>query len=422
MRRYTMGLPDVKAPKDIKGSVNENYVDPGKLKVTLRMNDGSDESWHMCVKLTIPKKWKPGPVSKLLHFAVDTWNAKHAQLPPLTSESWHLQVNNQPLGTDDIIRDVLRPSDVVLLKPGKAPSHGKVAKRSYANVQQMEEALKHTPSARHNAHQKECYDAASTLYSRPQCELRPDVAETLDRLAERIVERAAQNRAEDGFALRIFDAGCGAGHLTKKIAALSTEKRKVEVIAVDLSPRTIEYCNQNKPANVKYECGDVGDYPHPSRIGEGVTFDVVVFHACLQHVFSPLKALQAASRLLRGGGAVIIAQAQGRNHADELRVKDPVLQPRGLPASPEDVEELIPEQCPLELASFKDEVPYVVELKCTKKFEEAIGFKDMMADEDPLGSFLRKKTGKEPSGPEKLRDNAEGVVFGPARPPKPPAE
>ena len=208
---------------------------------------------------------------------------------------------------------------------------------------------------------------ASTLYSRPQCELRPDVAETLDRLAERIVERAAQNRADDGFALRVFDAGCGAGHLTKKIAALSTEKRKVEVIAVDISPRTIEYCNQNKPANVKYECGDVGDYPHPSRIGEGVTFDVVVFHACLQHVFSPLKVLQAASRLLRGGGAVIVAQAQGRNHADELRVKDPVLQPRGLPASPEDVEELIPEQCPLELASFKDEVPYVVELKVHEK-------------------------------------------------------
>ena len=49
-------------------------------------------------------------------------------------------MNNSELGTDDIIRDVLRPSDVVLLKPGKAPSHGKVAKRSYANVQQMEEA------------------------------------------------------------------------------------------------------------------------------------------------------------------------------------------------------------------------------------------------------------------------------------------
>ena len=119
---------------------------------------------------------------------------------------------------------------------------------------------------------------------------------------------------------------------------------------------------------------------------------------------------------------MFVAQAQGRKHADELRVKDPVLQPRGLPSSPEDVEELIPEGCPLELASFKDEIPYVVELKCTKKFEEAIGFKDMMADEDPLGSFLRKKTGKEPSGPEKLKDNAEGVVFGPARPPKPPAE
>ena len=116
-----MGLPDVKAPKDIKGSVSEAYADTGKLKVTLRMNDGSDESWHMCVKLTIPKKWKPGPVSKLLHFAVDTWNAKHSQLPALSAESWHLQVNGQSLGTDDVIRDVLRPSDVILLKPGKAP-------------------------------------------------------------------------------------------------------------------------------------------------------------------------------------------------------------------------------------------------------------------------------------------------------------
>ena len=135
-------------PKDIKGSVTENYVDPGKLKVTLRMNDVLMNLAHVR-QLTIPK-WKPGPVSKLLHFAVDTWNSKHSQLPSLSSESWHLQVNGQPLGTDDVIRDVLRPSDVVLLKPGKAPSHGKVAKRSYANVQQMEEALKHTPSARHN--------------------------------------------------------------------------------------------------------------------------------------------------------------------------------------------------------------------------------------------------------------------------------
>ena len=47
---------------------------------------------------------------------------------------------------------------------------------------------------------------------------------------------------------------------------------------------------------------------------------------------------------------------------------------------------------------------------------------DHSDDEDPLGSFLRKKTGKEPSGPEKLEDTAEGVVFGPARPPKPPSK
>ena len=210
----------------------------------------------------------------------------------------------------------------------------------------------------------------------------------------------------------------GAGHLTKKIAALSTEKGRWRS-----SPSTSRRGPSNTATrinlrNVKYEVGDVGDYPHPSRMGEGVTFDVVVLHACLQHVFSPSRVLQAASKLVRGGGAVIVAQAQGRKHADELSVKDPVLQPRGLPSSPEDVEELIPEQCPLELASFKDEVPYVVELKCTKKFEEAIGFKDMMADEDPRGSFLRKKTGKEPTDwREKLKDNAGGVVLNDGAPP-----
>ena len=62
-----MGLPDVKAPTDIKGSVSEAYADPGKLKVTLRMNDGSDESWHMCVKLTIPKNGNPDLLVSFCH-------------------------------------------------------------------------------------------------------------------------------------------------------------------------------------------------------------------------------------------------------------------------------------------------------------------------------------------------------------------
>jgi SAM-dependent methyltransferase len=417
-RRDAQRGADVGLPDDVRNTLNAAYVD-GKLKVTLRAEDAINENRHMKVKLTVPKKWKAGPVAKLLIFSVDTWNAKHADLAPLAVDDFHLSVNDQPLGLEDIIQDVLRPSDEVFIKEGKAPFHGKVAKRSYANVQQLEEALKHTPQAKHNAHQKECYDAASTFYARSP--LRPDVAETLDRLAERIVERAGRNRGDE-YALRIFDAGCGAGHLTRKLAALTSEKRSVQVVAVDLSPKTIEHCLKNKPANVRFECGDVSDYPGRFlAIGEGVTFDVVVFHATLQHVFDPKKAFAAASNLLRGGGAVFVAQAQGRAHSDSLGDKDAKLQPRGLPKTAEDFEELLPEKSMLELVSFEDKVPYVVELTSTKTYEEAVAFKDQMDSEDPLGNYLRKRGTTPGDWREKMKDTAPGVVFGPARPPPAPA-
>ena len=42
-----------------------------KLIVYVKHEEG-DESRHLNTKFTVPKSWRPGPVEKLLAFAVDT--------------------------------------------------------------------------------------------------------------------------------------------------------------------------------------------------------------------------------------------------------------------------------------------------------------------------------------------------------------
>ena len=45
------------------------------MKVFLHYEDNEDKSFHKSLKITLPKKWKSGPINKLLEFGVESYNA-----------------------------------------------------------------------------------------------------------------------------------------------------------------------------------------------------------------------------------------------------------------------------------------------------------------------------------------------------------
>jgi len=100
------------------------------LKVFLVYEEGDDTTKHMEVAVTVPKKWRPGPTSKLRDFAVETYDAKHADNAIGAPEAWHIEVSSaaeggdptpQPLGDADVIEQVIERKDRVLLKVSDPP-------------------------------------------------------------------------------------------------------------------------------------------------------------------------------------------------------------------------------------------------------------------------------------------------------------
>lgn len=87
------------------------------MKLFVKYEEGDDEGAHMNTKFTVPKSWRPGPVSKLLGFAVDTYNGKHADAT-LDLANVHFEFDGDALGLEDIVEAVLKTKDEVLIKPG----------------------------------------------------------------------------------------------------------------------------------------------------------------------------------------------------------------------------------------------------------------------------------------------------------------
>ena len=69
------------------------------MKLFVRYDEGDDAAAHMNTKFTVPKSWRPGPVSKLLAFAVDTYNSKHPDAK-LDSAAVHFELDGVRLGLE----------------------------------------------------------------------------------------------------------------------------------------------------------------------------------------------------------------------------------------------------------------------------------------------------------------------------------
>lgn len=134
-------------------------------------------------------------------------------------------------------------------------------------------------------------------------------SEYFNRLAGRFGRTYVPGRSWQGLAhallrllppMVIADLGAGEGTLTQLLARTAKQ-----VIAVDLSEKMVEFgaalAREHGFKNIDYRLGDIEDPP----IGEA-SVDLALFSQALHHASSPQKALNAAHRILRDGGRVVI--------------------------------------------------------------------------------------------------------------------
>ncbi len=98
----------------------------------------------------------------------------------------------------------------------------------------------------------------------------------------------------------VADLGAGEGTLAQLLA-----QRAEKVIAVDLSPKMVEFGQslavQNGLANLEYRLGDIEEPPIADK-----SLDLAILSQALHHAEHPQRAIDAAFRILKPGGRLIV--------------------------------------------------------------------------------------------------------------------
>ncbi len=99
---------------------------------------------------------------------------------------------------------------------------------------------------------------------------------------------------------RVADLGAGEGTLSQLLA-----QRAEKVIAIDLSPKMVEYAQnlaiQNGLLNLEFRIGDIEEPPIEEN-----SIDLAILSQALHHAEHPQKAIASAYRILAPGGRLII--------------------------------------------------------------------------------------------------------------------
>lgn len=110
----------------------------------------------------------------------------------------------------------------------------------------------------------------------------------------------------------VADLGAGEGTLAQLLA-----QRAEKVIAVDLSPKMVEYGQalaiQNGLHNLEYRLGDIENPPIEEK-----SLDLAILSQALHHAEHPQRAIDAALRILKPGGRLIVLDLV-QHHFEEAR-------------------------------------------------------------------------------------------------------
>ncbi|QTN31709.1 metalloregulator ArsR/SmtB family transcription factor [Akkermansiaceae bacterium] len=99
---------------------------------------------------------------------------------------------------------------------------------------------------------------------------------------------------------RVADLGAGEGTLSQLLA-----QRAEKVIAIDLSPKMVDYAQKlavaNGLTNLEFRIGDIEEPPIDAE-----SIDLAILSQALHHAENPQRAIDSAFRILRPGGRLII--------------------------------------------------------------------------------------------------------------------
>lgn len=101
----------------------------------------------------------------------------------------------------------------------------------------------------------------------------------------------------------VLDAGCGFGYGTYMLS-----KFAAQTIGVDISPETIEIARQRYP-EAKYISGDIETF----NFNHLHLFDIITGFEIIEHLRSPILALQNFRKLIKNEGRIFISSPNKRN-------------------------------------------------------------------------------------------------------------
>jgi 2-polyprenyl-3-methyl-5-hydroxy-6-metoxy-1,4-benzoquinol methylase len=119
------------------------------------------------------------------------------------------------------------------------------------------------------------------------------IREGRDRYRTELTDDALVEAVGECAGLRVLDAGCGEGYLTRRLAALGAH-----VAGMDICRGLVEAAAGLGGA---YACASVDALP----IGDG-TLDLVVCNHLFSHLPDPSGAIAEFGRVLRGGGRLVV--------------------------------------------------------------------------------------------------------------------
>jgi len=144
----------------------------------------------------------------------------------------------------------------------------------------------------------------------------------LDPYRLKITNKAILELLKGGKNLRVLDAGCGEGYLSRFLAKLGHK-----VWAIDFCPELIkaaEKLEKKKLLEIKYLLEDFRETHFPNSF-----FDVVLSHQTINEVENPKKALKEFHRILKKRGRLILLflhpcfEVDPKFYFHKLKIKKP---------------------------------------------------------------------------------------------------
>jgi len=133
------------------------------MKVFLHYEDNKSKLLHKTLKITLPKSWKQGPTSKLLDFAVESYNASDlGKSNTLNASELHLSIKAVSegsskddegtlvlLASDAVIIEVIDDRDAVYIVHGPTKTLAAIQQEKQAEIDQKRKEMENSAACVH---------------------------------------------------------------------------------------------------------------------------------------------------------------------------------------------------------------------------------------------------------------------------------